>query len=205
MQTKLVKNNQASNFATMLQKLGGLEAPVPELEMFEPEPEKPNDKVLSKCLEHLLNKAGYEPVTLVRVDTRSQSSAGAFWSTQSLFECYLDQNQICPGQEQDCQLWKVLQRQLGWELSTGQEDRQRHGLFGRRTLTSVEMHVCNALIKSNINLKRERNCWSAFPRSRLGPEQDLQPYPQPVGHHWGLCRQCLKRKTIFWWLVGTVL
>ena len=77
-QTKLVKNNQASNFATMLQKLGGLEAPVPELEMFEPEPEKPNDKVLSKCLEHLLNKAGYEPVTLVRVDTRSQSSAGAF-------------------------------------------------------------------------------------------------------------------------------
>ena len=49
MQTKLVKNNQASNFATMLQKLGGLEAPVPELEMFEPEPEKFCQSASSIC------------------------------------------------------------------------------------------------------------------------------------------------------------
>ena len=85
-QTKLVRTNQASNFAALLQKLGGLEAqvallqvPEPELEMPqtpEPEPEKPDEKVLSKCLEHLLKEVSREPVTLVEVDQAVQRATG---------------------------------------------------------------------------------------------------------------------------------
>ena len=85
-QTKLVKANQASNFAVLLQKLGGLEAqvallpvPEPELEMPqtpEPEPEKPDEKALSKCLEHLLKEVSREPVTLMDVDQAVQRATG---------------------------------------------------------------------------------------------------------------------------------
>ena len=87
-QTKLVKANQASNFAALLQKLGGLEAqvallqvPEPELEMPqtpepEPEPEKPDEKVLSKCLEHLLKEASRKPMTLMEVDQAVQRATG---------------------------------------------------------------------------------------------------------------------------------
>ena len=85
-QTKLVKANQASNFAALLQKLGGLEAqvallqvPEPELEMPqtpEPEPEKPDEKALSKCLEHLLKEVSREPVTLMDVDQAVQRATG---------------------------------------------------------------------------------------------------------------------------------
>ena len=99
-QTKLVKANQASNFAVLLQKLGGLEAqvallqvPEPELEMPqtpEPEPEKPDEKVLSKCLEHLLKEASREQVTLVDVDQAVQHAAGQVLKRLNQVEVHLN-------------------------------------------------------------------------------------------------------------------
>ena len=101
-QTKLVKANQASNFAALLQKLGGLEAqvallqvPEPELEMPqtpepEPEPEKPDEKVLSKCLEHLLKEASREQVTLVDLDQAVQHAAGQVLERLNQVEVHLN-------------------------------------------------------------------------------------------------------------------
>ena len=101
-QTKLVKANQASNFAALLQKLGGLEAqvallqvPEPELEMPqtpepEPEPEKPDEKVLSKCLEHLLKEASREPVTLVDVNQAVQRATSQVLERLDRLEVHLN-------------------------------------------------------------------------------------------------------------------
>ena len=99
-QTKLVRTNQASNFAALLQKLGGLEAqvallqvPEPELEMPqtpEPEPEKPDEKVLSKCLEHLLKEVSREPATLMEVDQAVQRATGQVLERLDQLEVHLN-------------------------------------------------------------------------------------------------------------------
>ena len=78
-QTKLVKTDQALNFAALLRRFEGLEALVASLNVGEtqPEPETTTpEPALSQCLEHLLKEASREPMTLVEVDTALQGVTG---------------------------------------------------------------------------------------------------------------------------------
>ena len=77
-QTQLIEKNLASNAATLLRRLEGLETNVALLKVpesqTEPETETPApEPVLSKCLEHMLNEASH--VTLVEVDKAIQRAA----------------------------------------------------------------------------------------------------------------------------------